>query len=382
MVGKKASLKTLREVMQAYGIPRNHIFETSFIQGVTNRWAIAWTFSSQAAALFQTYTLLNATKATDRTAVSMTTTAAESDASVPSTSASCSREPVTAATHQELVRLVAFSSALFQSTMLKAEKLAPYPSEIAQQLHTTPSSASTSASSSQATTMMFLGRCLQRLESCIEQLGSHLSQQHFQGFESITFMTPLGHINSVQWNVHVSRETRYRPNFCEVHCRLSILTSGAEAIPSSSSSVSLHSVKTEALKPLIDLCFAVSLSSSSAPSSKASMDIDQVDSHTEEGDEDVHIAVTMILTNSYCAAGLASKLVQRSKDFLEPELERTNRRFGIVLLMLSSTFVNETKRITLFVYRWRRALQRDVDGGGATAAGSSANSIEAQTSGP
>eukprot|EP01033_Poteriospumella_lacustris_P009429 gene9429-6756_t len=189
------------------------------------------------------------------------------------------------------------------------------------------------------------------------KLGTHLSQQHFQGFESITFMTPLGHINSVQWNVHVSHETRYRPYLCEVHCRLSILTSGAEAIPSSSSSVSLHSVKTEALKPLIDLRFAVSLSSSFAPSSKASMDIDQVDSHTEEGDEDVHIAVTMILTNSYCAAGLASMLVQRSKDFLEPELERTNRR-------------------------WRRALQRDVDGGGTTAAGSSANSIEAQTSGP
>lgn len=230
MVGKKASLKTLREMLQANGIPRNHIFETSFIQGVTNRWAIAWTFSSDAAALFQTYTLLNATKATDRTAVASTTASAapESDASLPPTP----HEPSTTTTlHQEAVRLVTFSSTVFQSTMLQAEILAAYPTEMTQQWNNVPSS-----SLSTTTAMMFLGRCLQRLVSCIEHLGTHLSQQHFQGFESITFMTPLGHINSVQWNVHVSHETRYNPHLCEVHCRLSILTTGAEAIPSSSSS--------------------------------------------------------------------------------------------------------------------------------------------------
>lgn len=351
MVGKKASLKTLREVMQAYGIPRNHIFETSFIQGVTNRWAIAWTFSSEAAALFQTYTLLNTTKATDRAAVS----AVGSDASVPSAPSSSSREPVNSAAHQDQIQLAKFASTSFQSTMLQAEKLAPYPTEIAHFLHTSSLSPSLS-SSSQATSVMFLGRCLQRLVSCIDQLGTHLSQQHFQGFESITFMTPLGHINSVKWNVHVSHETRYHPvvvspsiqqsvHLCEVHCRLSILTSGAEAIPSSSSAVSLHSVKTEALKPLIDLRFTVSPSSPSSSSSSTSMDTDQAEIPSDDG-EDLNVSVVMQLTNSYCAAGLASKLVQRSKDFLEPELERTNRRFDSLLLIVSIMMAEGAKRMT------------------------------------
>lgn len=92
-------------------------------------------------------------------------------------------------------------------------------------------------------------------------------------------------------------------------------------------------MKTEALKPLIDLRFTVCPASSTSTTSKASMDIDQDYNQSGEGEEDVHIAVTMQLASSYCAAGLASKLVQRSKDFLEPELERTNRRFDIVYLM-------------------------------------------------
>ncbi len=49
MLGKKSSLRTLRAVLRAEGLPPAQVATTIFRQGFTRRWALAWTFSASAA---------------------------------------------------------------------------------------------------------------------------------------------------------------------------------------------------------------------------------------------------------------------------------------------------------------------------------------------
>lgn len=43
MLGHKSSLKTLRKFIHEFGI--NRFTQTTFIQGKTTRWGLAWSFS-------------------------------------------------------------------------------------------------------------------------------------------------------------------------------------------------------------------------------------------------------------------------------------------------------------------------------------------------
>lgn len=368
MVGRKSSLKLLRHIMQQYQIPKEQIFETSLLQGVTYRWAIAWTFSAEAAGLYQTYMMLNTTKASDihvaNTQVSHPPIHSTDDMSSPPNDNDnflAKDDAVLTQGNGEMSnQLASMSATLFQSTMLEIERQASYPDSFSSVL----------SSSIANLSYQLLARCMQRMTGCLDQISQHLSQQNFQGFESITFMSPLGHINSVQWNVHATYTSRSLlttnsignpsaatiPPTCEVDCRLSILTSTAESVlaPSALSSHApgyssmFTAVKSDAFKPLVDLRFRISLTSprsSQLPSSSSTaMDTDQPDisrhltADVTQDQEESTVVVFMQLVNSYCAAGLASKLYQRSKEFLEAEMIRTNRK-------------------------WRRNLQRDTGSG-------------------
>lgn len=59
MVGKKATLPQLKKILLQNGVPASHIFDTVFAQGVTFRWAIAWTFSHETATLYRSFMMLH-----------------------------------------------------------------------------------------------------------------------------------------------------------------------------------------------------------------------------------------------------------------------------------------------------------------------------------
>lgn len=58
MVGKKSSIAVLRAQLLAEGLKKEQIILTTFMQGITYRWAIAWTFSTPAAVLAHTHMML------------------------------------------------------------------------------------------------------------------------------------------------------------------------------------------------------------------------------------------------------------------------------------------------------------------------------------
>lgn len=49
MVGKHSSLKQIKRILLHEGVHKDHIFTTTLAQGLTHRWAVAWTFHSAVA---------------------------------------------------------------------------------------------------------------------------------------------------------------------------------------------------------------------------------------------------------------------------------------------------------------------------------------------
>jgi len=55
MVGKHSSLRPLTHLLITSGVPRAHLFVTTLAQGLTHRWALAWTFCPGAAAAYKAF---------------------------------------------------------------------------------------------------------------------------------------------------------------------------------------------------------------------------------------------------------------------------------------------------------------------------------------
>lgn len=296
MVGKKSSLKVLRQILSFYGIPKSQIFETSFVQGVTYRWAIAWTFSSAAAALYHSFTILNITKASDENFHST----AKAKSIQENSADNIHQAKITMSLNQVI------------ETMLPSEKMAPYPSGFDPLVHNQDN--------------LIAARCLQRLVLCVDQLASNLSQQNFQGFEEIKYMTPLGHFNDLKWNVHVSYEiiqptesnTSTSP-FCGLRCRLS----HASTVGGASTSNVLDYHTSEVLKPLLDLQISIF---QQFVDSGNSMDTDDISAEATSSSHEANLQIVFEVLRSYCSVGLAHKIFQRSLDFFGAELLRSNRR--------------------------------------------------------
>jgi hypothetical protein len=58
MVGKKSSVSILKRMLLEEGLSSSQFATTAFMQGVTYRWGVAWTFSEPAALLYHTQAML------------------------------------------------------------------------------------------------------------------------------------------------------------------------------------------------------------------------------------------------------------------------------------------------------------------------------------
>lgn len=166
MVGKKSSLPTLKRILIVNGIPVNQIFETSFAQGVTHRWGLAWTFIPEAARLYHAYIFLQ------KPDVQLDSKASEIDSSgsgMPFLSTEVDPEQ-------------------FQKTMLSKEK-------------------ESLPSATESNILEYLAWASRnRLADILPKLAETLSSQNYQGFEEFSYMTPLGVTNNIKWDIGVAVE--------------------------------------------------------------------------------------------------------------------------------------------------------------------------------
>lgn len=340
MVGKKGSLKILKQLLLDHGLPPQQVFETSFAQGVTYRWALAWTFSAEAASLYQTFTLLNPTKAADATLSSSSTTFSEqqSQDSVQPPIRNAGSSAYTAPSNTSYHAKIEIPASQFLGTMLAEEK-------------TTESynitSSSTSHSTPTVTPHLLSHLAVQRLSLCLSQLGASLSQQTYQGFEEFTYLTPLGQLADVKWCLEAQytsfvneAETTQIGSFCDIYetqCSLFFappMTNPLVGLTNAGHAQTLSSDQHgEQRKKLLDIRILSGVRqfpSTIAESASGTMDTNDMP------DQGTAVLLDLQVAGAHCASGLASKLFHRSKDFIEAEFSRSNRRYSCLAFIFVS----------------------------------------------
>lgn len=181
MVGKKSSLKILKSILTREGIPRKQIFTTTFAQGVTHRWGLAWTFLPEAAALYQSSQLLNSSSLLPSSQTPAPIHPSEADKNVPPPSSDISSLQLQVSPIQ------------FFETMTQAERLKK--SSFLDQL-------SFLQSLSPECTDTLLELASERIELlCGEMNQALISSSQLSKFPEMTYLsTTNNQLQSVQWN--------------------------------------------------------------------------------------------------------------------------------------------------------------------------------------
>lgn len=131
-----------------------------------------------------------------------------------------------------------------------------------------------------------------RLAACLEPVGKLLSQQNFSEFvDEISFLSAIGQTQQVQWQVVSQYELKQEGEVVIGRCQLSYQP-GASATMTATS--------------LLLLSFTV-----------------YIDNET--------VVLRIGVVSAGCSQGLANRLLQRTKEMIEADFIRTNRRWRRLL---------------------------------------------------